>query len=718
MPHDECPMAIAIKEGRTVRGAEAIAERPDGNRIWFEPFPTPLRDGDGRVVGGVNMLLDISERKQAEASLRESEKRFRLLLETLPVAAYTCDAEGLITYFNPRAVEVWGRAPKLNDPAEHFCGSFRLYSTDGTPIRHDQCFMALAIKEDKAYEGREAVIERPDGSRLTILAHISPIYNVEGKLIGAVNLMVDITERKQAEAAMAQMAAIVESSDDAIISKDLNGVIRSWNKGAEKLFGYTAEEVIGKSMTILIPPERVDEEPHILERIRRGEQLDHYETVRRRKDGSVIDVSLTISPILDKSGKLIGASKIARDISDRKRIENEREELLRKESEARGEAEKASRLKDEFLATVSHELRSPLNAILGWASMLSEDRLDKEKSARAFEVIYRNAHTQNQLIGDLLEVSRIITGKLRLDMRMIDLIPIITAAMDVVRPAAEAKQIKLVSSLDPAAGPVSGDADRLQQIVWNLLSNAVKFTSGGGQVAVSLERKGSHITISVSDTGAGIEPEFLPFVFDRFRQSEGDTKRTHGGLGLGLAIVRHLVELHGGTVTAASPGKGQGATFTVTLPLTACRMETIEDERAPMADVSKTSQSRPQSLDSLRDLRVLVVDDEQDAAELFHSVLAHYGAEVRVCASAAEALRTLDEWRPDVLVADIGMPRVDGYELMKKVRARESERGGRIPAVAVTAYAGAVDERKALATGYQMYVTKPVEPGQLAAKVA
>jgi len=718
MPHDECPMAIAIEEGRTVRGAEAIAERPDGNRIWFEPFPTPLRDGDGRVVGGINMLMDISERKQAEASLRESEKRFRLLLETLPVAAYTCDAEGLITYFNPRAVEVWGRAPKLNDPAEHFCGSFGIYLTDGTPVRHDQCFMALAIKEDKAYEGCEAVIERPDGSRLTILAHINPIYSVEGKLIGAVNLMVDITERKQAEAAMAQMAAIVESSDDAIISKDLNGVIRSWNKGAEKLFGYTAEEVIGKSVTILIPPERVDEEPKILERIRRGEQVDHYETVRRRKDGSVIDVSLTISPIRDKSGKPIGASKIARNISDRKRIENEREELLRKESEARGVAEKASRLKDEFLATVSHELRSPLNAILGWASMLSEDRLDKEKSARAFEVIYRNAHTQNQLIGDLLEVSRIITGKLRLDMRMIDLIPIITAAMDVVRPAAEAKQIKLVSSLDPAAGPVSGDADRLQQIVWNLLSNAVKFTSGGGQVAVSLERKGSHITISVSDTGAGIEPEFLPFVFDRFRQFEGDTRRAHGGLGLGLAIVRHLVELHGGTVSAASPGRGQGATFIVTLPLAAPREKASEVGRDRLAGAGEIPRDSVLAPDYLRDLRVLVVDDEPDARDLLSLMLTNHGAEVKTCASAAEALQTLDEWQPDALVSDIGMPGEDGYDLLGKIRAREPERGGRIPALALTAYACAEDARRALAVGYQMHISKPVEPDLLAAAVA
>jgi PAS domain S-box-containing protein len=535
---------------------------------------------------------------------------------------------------------------------------------------------------------------------------------------GYVGVSYDIHERKLAEAAMAHMAAIIESSDDAIISKDLNGIIVSWNEGAERLFGYTATEVIGKSVTILIPQGRGDEEPYILEHIRRGERVDHYETVRRRKDGSEIDISLTVSPIRDRSGKVIGASKIARDITERKRIEIERDEMLRRESMARARAEKADRLKDEFLATVSHELRSPLNAILGWSRMLSENQLDEEKSARAFEVIQRNAIAQNQLIGDLLDVSSIITGKLRLSVSMVEPITIINAAMDVVRPAADAKNVRLGSTFDPSAGQVAVDPDRLQQIVWNLLSNAVKFTPTGGEVAVRLKCEATHITISVSDTGEGIEPEFLPFVFDRFRQFEGDTKRAHGGLGLGLAIVRHLVDLHGGTVSADSAGKGLGATFTVTLPLTARRPERGGDERARLTNVSKTSQSRAPSSRPLQDLRVLVVDDELDARELLHSILTHYGAEVKVCASAAEALRTLDEWRPDVLVSDIGMPREDGYEFMKKVRARKPEHGGRIPAVAVTAYVGSRDERKAFATGYQNYVSKPVQPGKLAATIA
>jgi signal transduction histidine kinase len=337
----------------------------------------------------------------------------------------------------------------------------------------------------------------------------------------------------------------------------------------------------------------------------------------------------------------------------------------------RAKAEEANRMKDEFLATLSHELRSPLNAILGWARMLSGKWLDEEESARALEVIYNNACAQNQLISDLLDVSRIITGKLRLDARLIALPPIVEAAMDVVLPAADAKNIKLISDIDPGAGPVSGDADRLQQIVWNLLSNAAKFTPAGGQVAVRLESDGAVVMIVVVDTGEGIEPEFLPFVFDRFSQFEIGPARSAGGLGLGLAITRHLVELHGGTVNAASRGRGQGAAFTVTLPLARPRKNSGDVGRGHPAGGGENPQSRVASRDRLRDLRVLVVDDEPDARDLFSLILTVNGAEVRDCSSAAEALQALDEWRSDVLVSDIGMPVEDGYELIRKVRERE-----------------------------------------------
>jgi signal transduction histidine kinase/ActR/RegA family two-component response regulator len=436
------------------------------------------------------------------------------------------------------------------------------------------------------------------------------------------------------------------------------------------------------------------------------------------QDGAGKWHSLRVRPYKTLENKIDGAVVALVDIDALKKTEEAIRAAYEQESAARGEAEQANRLKDEFLATISHELRSPLNAILGWSRMLSGKRLGEEESAHALEVISKSARAQNQLISDLLDVSRIIMGKLRIETRMVDLISIIEAAMDIVRPAADAKRIRLISSLDQAAGPVLGDADRLQQVVWNLLSNAVKFTPVGGGVGVRLEREGGSVKITVSDTGVGIEPEFLLFVFERFRQFEGGTTRAAGGLGLGLAIVRHLVELHGGTVSAASLGRGQGATFTVTLPLAGLYEESPEVERDRLAEGVEVPQSHAPAPDLLRDLRVLLVDDEPEARNLMGMILTSYEAEVRDCASAAEALKILDEWRPDVLVSDIGMPVEDGYDLMRKIRGREPERGGLIPALALTAYARVEDAQRAIEAGYQAHVPKPVEPGELAMAVA
>jgi PAS domain S-box-containing protein len=380
---------------------------------------------------------------------------------------------------------------------------------------------------------------------------------------------------------MAQMAAIVESSDDAIISKDLNGIITSWNKGAEKLFGYAAAEAIGKPVTILIPPGRLNEEPYILEHLRRGERVDHYETVRRRKDGSEIDISLTVSPVGDKSGKVIGASKIARDISSRRQAEERLKEALAREREARGEAERANRSKDEFIALVSHELRSPINAILGWTHALREKRHDEQLFDRSTEVIERNARTQLRLVEDLMDTAAAISGKLKLEVRPMDLAEAIDKSVEVVRPAAEAKGVSLDTHLDRNVGQITGDPDRLQQVVWNLLSNAVKFTNEGGRVEVRLERVDPHVQITVGDTGRGIKPEFLPYVFDRYQQAGTSGDRRAGGLGLGLSLTQQLVEMHGGSVAAESEGEGKGATFTVRLPVRA--VYTAETEGASPA---------------------------------------------------------------------------------------------------------------------------------------
>jgi signal transduction histidine kinase/CheY-like chemotaxis protein len=393
---------------------------------------------------------------------------------------------------------------------------------------------------------------------------------------------------------------------------------------------------------------------------------------------------------------------------EQKRAQEERARLL-------AEAEEANRTKDEFLATMSHELRTPMTAILGWTHLLRTNAFGEADFARALETIERNAHVQTKLIDDLLDISRIITGKLRLDVRSVDLGSVIGAAVEATRPTAEAKAIRLQTLVDPKAGPVAGDHDRLQQVVWNLLTNAIKFTPKGGRVQVRLERVDSHVELTVSDSGKGISTEFLPHVFDRFRQADGTTTRVHGGLGLGLSIVRQLVELHGGTVAAESEGKDKGATFIVQLPLMVTRRDlTGTTRRHPTAGGAGSLDAHP----SLEGLRILVVDDEADARDMLRAVLELCGAEVTTAESAEAALEIIGRSRPDVLISDIGMPLEDGYSFIAKVRATEAGQDERIPAIALTAYARVEDRVRALNAGFQVHVPKPIEPVELVAVVA
>lgn len=505
------------------------------------------------------------------------------------------------------------------------------------------------------------------------------------------------------------LSAIIESADDAIITKTLDGVITSWNKGAERIFGYTPDEAIGQPVSMLIPADHADEEPNIIARLRRGDRIEHYETVRVRKDGTLVDISLTVSPIVGADGTILGASKIARDISEGKRAAKESERLYL-------EAQASNRLKDEFLATVSHELRTPLTSILGWASLLRSGKVPAAEVTKYLDTIERNARAQAQLIDDLLDVSRIISGKIRVDVRSLDPNSFIEAAIEAVKPAAEAKGIRLQKIMDTGVVSVSGDPVRLQQVVWNLLSNAIKFTPKGGRVQIRLERVNSHIEIIVSDNGMGISPEFLPYVFDRFRQADQRTTRHHSGLGLGLAIVRHLVELHGGSVRAESPGEGQGSTFTVQLLVSPVYESNDSEDRVhPAARDTLPSYECPDRLDGLR---VLVVDDETDTQDLLRAGLDQCGAEVMTTGTAHEALEAMENSEFDVLISDIGMPGQDGYDLIRLVRALPAESGGKIPAIALTAYARTSDRMQALRAGYQMHLPKPVELVELVAVVA
>jgi PAS domain S-box-containing protein len=478
------------------------------------------------------------------------------------------------------------------------------------------------------------------------------------------------------------------------------------------MFGWTSEEAVGKSITMIIPQEMRDEETMILGRLRQGQRIEHFETIRCAKDGRRLNISLSISPVRSQDGQIIGASKIARDITERVRIEEEKASLLASERAARERAEAASRAKDEFVAMISHEIRSPLNAILGWSQMLRQGTLDKTATTNALESIERNARAQAQLVSDLLDISRVITGKLRINARPVDITSSLESALESIRPAAEAKQIHIEVEREPYATVVTGDADRLQQVFWNLLSNAVKFTPRGGQVEVKVARVDSQLEMAFSDTGAGISREFLPYIFDRFTQADTTSARSHAGLGLGLAIVRHIIEMHGGTVSAESKGVGKGATFRITLPVRALQLQGRDQDAALATPAASLADDI-----ALDRVRVMIVDDEAETRELLKIMLAGHGADVTVCASGAEALTQIDEWKPEVIVSDIGMPTLDGYAFMRKVRSLDSELR-EVPAIALTAYARAEDRMRALAAGFQMHVPKPVESSELVMVIA
>jgi PAS domain S-box-containing protein len=517
-----------------------------------------------------------------------------------------------------------------------------------------------------------------------------------------------------------------------IVTTDRELNVVEWNHWMEEHTGKRAPDVIGKKLLELFPEltqRRLDRnytwalegQVRVLSQALHG-YLIAMAPVSGEHGYAQMQQAVRISP-LSHDGQIIGTLTIIEEVTERVAREaelqaqiEERSRLLSSEKLARNEAERANRLKDEFLATISHELRNPLNAIMGWAHMMRLGKLTPANAERAVETIYRNAKSQAQLVADLLDVSRIISGKLRLDVRPVDLLNIVNAAIDSIRPAVDAKGIRLQTMLDPAAGPISGDADRLQQIVWNLLTNAVKFTPKGGRIQVKVQRIDSHVEVVVSDSGIGIKKEFLPYVFDRFRQADATTTRVHGGLGLGLSIVHQLVDLHGGSVSVQSEGEGKGATFTISLPFVGV-ISSVPDagsDQQTQSDEIITLEGLP----SLQGLKVLVVDDEADTRELIGEVLKECGSEVITSRSVAEALVALEQHKPDILISDLGMPDEDGYSLISKIRALPSERGGQIPAAALTAYARAEDRMRVLRSGFQFHLPKPVDSAELVTVVA
>ncbi len=517
-------------------------------------------------------------------------------------------------------------------------------------------------------------------------------------------------KRKQAEESLQKSEAkyrrIVDTSYEGIWMIDSEARTEFVNQRISQMLGYPAAEILGRSIFDFMDwaDDIADEEK--LEWFR-GEESDLKEGRLRCQDGSYIWTLISARAIFNEQGECLGAIAMLTDITDRKRTESERDRLLQLEQRARAEAEAANRIKDEFLAVLSHELRSPLNPILGWAKLLQSRKFDEAALNKALKTIERNAKLQAQLIEDLLDVSRILQGKLSLNTIPVDLVSTIEAAMETVHLAAEAKSIEIKTMLDPTVGKVLGDSARLQQVFWNLLSNAVKFTETKGKVNVRLERIEAQAQITVSDTGKGIDPDFLPHVFDYFRQGDSTTTRRFGGLGLGLAIARHLIEMHGGKVWAESPGEEQGAIFTVRLPL-------IKDSATIQDDTNTDSSTAAFPSSPLMGLQVLVVDDNDDTRDFFSFVLQQFGAIVTAVASGDEALQALTQSKPDILLSDIGMPEMNGYMLMQQVRTLEAKLGGKkMPAIALTAYAGEINQQYALRAGFQQHIVKPVAPEEL-----
>jgi PAS domain S-box-containing protein len=951
----------------------------DGREIPIDDSAAPIRGEDGEITGVVIIFRDITERRRAERereattlALRESEERLRITFASIGDAVLVTDQQGRITQLNPVGERLtgWREADAVGRPIQE------VFVILNEETRQPAPHPVESALRDGVISGlaNHTVLISKAGDEIPIDDSAAPVRAEDGRLLGAVMVFRDITERRLIERERAararvtrELAAIVESSDDAIVSKNLDGVITGWNRAAEQMYGYTATEALGQPIQLIVPDDLLKEEEGVLQRIRRGQRVNHFETRRRRNDGTTLPVSITVSPIVDDTGAVIGASKVARDITvrqqteveharlleaeriarqnfevavqqlqtalhagrmgtweyalrtgtvkwspgleaihgyapgtfpgtfdafrneihpedrdrvleaiaeaaeqrrdhhieyrimrtdgavrwvegrgqlfldgsgqpermvgvcaditerkqaeerfriaveaapaamlmvdqrgtivlanalterllgytrdeivggsvehllppryrsshvedrarfqadarqrpmgvgrdlyavrkdgvevpveiglspvetaegvfvlaavtditERKRTEQQRAAVLVREQAARAEVERANQLKDEFLAVLSHELRTPLNAVLGYAHLLSTGALPPERTSHAIEAIQRNAQAQARLVESLLDLSRIIAGKLELDIQQVDLSRLLDGALDAVRPDAEAKSITIDVDVPSTVSTLQGDGGRLQQVFWNLLSNAVKFTPNGGRIGVHVAQQDREVTIAVTDSGQGISAAFLPQVFDRFTQAEN--RGSPKGLGLGLAVVREMVHAHGGRVVAESPGEGLGSTFTVTLPLSAETQRLVDTLAEPPTD-------------SLGHLDILIVDDDGDVRDLISLLLQARSARVRAASCAAEALDVIALRRPDVLLADVGMPEEDGYSLIRKLRAREGQQNGsRLPAIAVTAYATASDRERALAAGYDGHVAKPVDPAALTRAIA
>jgi PAS domain S-box-containing protein len=722
---EEDDILARIRRGERVDHFETVRVTRDGQLIDISLTVSPVLDASGAIIGVSKVARDITERKRAAAALAAQQEWFRVTLASIGDGIIASDPEGRVSYMNEIAETLtgWRNENALGQPLVdvfHIVNERtrrRVENPAGLVIRSGRI---LGLANHTLLIGR-------DGAEHPIMDSAAPILDDAGHILGVVLVFRDVSEQRRAEEAIAEQRewfeTTLESIGDAVIATDVRGRIVFMNPVAEHLTGWRMDAARDRACTEVFnvvnektlrrvenPVTRVLHEGVVV-------GLANH-TLLIAADGSERPIDDSGAPIRNREGRIVGVVLVFRDVSDRRRAEAEREaaaserdRLLAAERTARAEAERANRLKDDFVAMVSHELRTPLNAILGWTELMLKKPEDRALATRALHIVARNTRLQTQLISDLLDVSRIVSGKLRLDMQSVDLASVIEGAIETVEHAAAARGLAIERQVDTAIGPMAGDAARLQQVVWNLLSNAIKFTPEGGRVQVLLRRIGSNAEIVVEDTGVGIPAEFLPHVFDRFQQADSSRARRFGGLGLGLSIVKNLVQFHDGTVRAESEGEGRGARFTIALPLA------VPPVLSEAALTPPSGEATTEDL-SLVGTRVLVVEDEPDAAGFVKQLLEDFGAVVVVAESAREALIAIAAARPDILISDIGLPGMDGYQLLEQVRRMKAADGGTIPAIALTAFARSEDRTRALLAGYQAHLGKPIESGELVATVA
>lgn len=675
----EHPVERVLREGRIAGLANhtSLLDR-HGGVTAIEDSAAPIRDARGNLIGAVMVFHDVSERRLAEAALLESELRFRTVFNQAAVGIVVTDLTGRFLQANQKFADILGYAidelqactfPELTHPLD------RAYVKDR---------VRQLLREAASDVVLEARCVRKDGTTIWSLNTITVEKAPGGRPERFIAIVEDITNRKQAEEAQARLVAVITSSDDSIISMTLDGIVTSWNRGAERMYGYTAEEAIGKTTAALVPADRPIEEPDLLERIRRGERVEHFETLRRAKDGTILDVSIAVSPIEDVRGRIIGASKITRDITQSKRAEADLREVDRR--------------KDEFLATLAHELRNPLAPIRQAALISRAPGATEAQKQWSHDVISRQVHHMSLLLDDLLDISRITRGTLELRLETTELTNVIEAAVETARPSIDAKRHAFAVLQPDKPVRIVADPLRLAQVLSNLLTNAAKYTDPEGRIELRVDCVGRNVILTVKDSGIGIPAVSVDDVFAMFSQVKSTQDRTEGGLGIGLALAKGLVELHGGRIEARSEGLGCGSEFIVTMPV---KEDAAETKPVPDGAIPKPPVSR----------RVLIADDNRDAAESLGMLLEIEGHEVHVVHDGRAAVAALPEFDPEVAVLDIGMPELNGYEVARA--ARQCARGDAIVLIALTGWGQDRDKERAMSVGFDHHFTKPVEPDRI-----